>query len=390
MAFINDTNSREIQQVYLNFYQNLARHKPKTLDCKWNDDDSEETQDEETQDQKKSHRSDPKQNNYSSDKQGQNHSSQSNNLTSSSSQNNPNSSNSSQISLDKKKEQLKSKTTDSLLFQVTQNGKFVDEIELNQDGIKSQQSTDYSERLLAQIEILQSLPEGTIIPTAPSIQVQSVEKQGDKTRERSILLSTDQQGKITKNTLTPSPQKTGTQVIHEQLSSLGDPSVVQYLENLIDNSVNERLNSLYPNLQSQREQDSHNVKWWQQLLQKGRQIFSHFTKEHQHKQVAKKLYYLFSKNVQFGENRFSQNGYTVLRQPKGEQYRYTVFNSNNQPVLAFDVNQQQRLSIVDNQLSLDDSKNLLNLGKYSINSSQQQQNLQNPALMTRANLSDLL
>ena len=32
MALINDTHSKEIQQVYLNFYQNLVRTKPKTID----------------------------------------------------------------------------------------------------------------------------------------------------------------------------------------------------------------------------------------------------------------------------------------------------------------------------------------------------------------------
>ena len=411
MALINDTHSREIQQVYLNFYQNLVRTKPKTIDWKWdnNDENNEEIQETEkssksNQSQNNSSPSQPYQdnsfqsqqyeNNFSPSQPYQDNSfqsqqyednfSQPNNLTASSSQNHPHSAH---LSLDKQDNNTTSNHPESLLFQVTQNGQFIDEIEWHKDGIKSKQSTDASERLLAQIEILQGLPEGTIIPTAPSIQVQSVEKQGNKTLSTEILLSTNQQGKNTKNILDPSPQKTGTQVIHEQLSSLPDNSVVQYLENLIETRVNERLNSLSLNLQSQRKQDPHNVKWWQQLLQKGGQVFSLFKKEHQPLQVAKQLYYLFSKKVNFGENRFSQNGYTVLRQPSREQHRYTVLNSNNQPVLVFDVNQQQRLSIVDNQLSIDDTKALLNIGKSKINYSQKpQQNPQNTALMTRANL----
>ncbi|CCQ58398.1 hypothetical protein CWATWH0005_4870 [Crocosphaera watsonii WH 0005] len=422
MALINDTHSKEIQQVYLNFYQNLVRTKPKTLDWKWDNDDDENN--EEIQETEKSSQSHQSQDNSSPSQQRQNNSSQSqpyqdnfspsqqhqdnsspsqqyednsfqspqyednfsqpNNLTASSSQNHPHSAH---LSLDKQDNNTTSHHPDSLLFKVTQNGQFIDELELHKDGIKSKQSTDASERLLAQIEILQGLPEGTIIPTAPSIQVQSVEKQGDKTLSTEILLSTDKQGKITKNILSPSPQKTGTQVIHEQLSSLPDNSVVQYLENLIETRVNERINSLSPNLQSQREQDPHNVKWWQQFLQKGGQVFSIFKTEHQPLQVAKQLYYLFSKKVNFPENRLSQNGYTVLRQPSGEQHRYTVLNSNNQPILVFDVNQQQRLSIVDNQLSIDDTKALLNIGKSKINYSQKpQQNPQNTALITRANL----
>lgn len=376
MAFINDTHSREIQQVYLNILHNI---KPLPLDWKWNDDDNEEAQNTDN-----SYQSDSKNNNYSSAKQHQNNSFQSNNLTSSSSHNNPNSSHSSQISLEKEKKQSNSEQPSSLLFQVTQSGKLVDEIELNQDGIKSKKSTPSSDRLLAQIEILQSLPEGTIIPSAPSIQVQSVKKQRDKRLSRSLLLSTDEQGQITKNTLSPSPQKTGTQVIHEQLSSLGEPSVVQYLENLIETRVNERLNSLSPDLQAQREQEPHHVKWWQQLLQKGGQLLSDFAQEHQPKQVAKNLYYLSSKKVKFGEDRFSENGYTILRQPLGEQHRYTVFNANHQPLLTFDVNQQQRLSIVNNQLSFHDSQALSNLGKYSIDE-KRRQTRQNPALITRAN-----
>lgn len=330
MALINDTHSREIQQVYLNFYQSLVHLNPKNLEGKWHDDENnEETQDEESQDTEKSSQSHPEHDNYSQSQQLPNNSSPSNNLTPSSSENN---SNSAQISFHKDQGETTSNQPDSLLFQVTKNEKFVDEIELNKDGIKSKKSTSSSERLLAQIEILQSLPEGTIIPTAPSIQVQSVEKQGDKTLSTEILLSTDQQGKITKNTLTPSPQKTGTQVVHEQLSSLSDSSVVQYLENLIETRVNERLNSLSPDLQSQREQDPHNVKWWQQLLQKGGELLSNFAKEHQHQQV----------------------------------------------------NQQQRLSIINNNLSADESKALSNLGKYSIDE-KRQQTLQNPALITRAN-----
>ena len=373
MAFINDTNSREIQQVYLKILQQI---KPLPINWKWDDDEK----DEEPQETEDFAQSDQEQYNYLKSKKTRNHSFSSNQLTSS-----QNHSNSSQISLDKKKEQTTKDKPDSLLFKVTQNGKFVDEIEFNQDGIKSQKSTSSSERLLAQIEIIQSLPEGTIIPSAPSIQVQSVEKQGDKILSRSILLSTDSQGKITKNTLSPSPQQTGTKVINDQLSLIHDKALAQYLDNLIKTCVKDQLLSVSPHLQSVRGQEPHHVKWWQQLFQKGGQLLLNFAKEHQHKQVAKTLYYLFSKKVKFGTDRFSENGYTIIRQPLGKKHRYTVFNSNNQPVLTFDVNQQKQLSIVNNQLSLDDSKALSNLGKYSINSSQQQQNLPNPALTTRAN-----
>ncbi|EAZ88457.1 hypothetical protein [Crocosphaera chwakensis] len=373
MTFINDNNSREIQQVYLNILHNI---KPLPFDRKWNDDNNEETQNTEN-----SYQPDPKQNNYSSAKPSRNYSPSSNNLTPSSSQNN---SNSSQISLKKEKKHSNSEQPSSLLFKVTQNGKFVDEIEMNKDGIKSKKSTDYSDRLLAQIEILQSLPEGTIIPSAPSIQVRSFEKQGDKILSEQVLLSTDQQGKITKNTITPSPQKTGTQVINEQLDFIRDKSLAQDLNKLIIDCINKQRHSLSPDLQSVREQEPHNVKWWQQAFQKGGQWLSDFAKEHQHKQVAKKLYYLFSKNAKSGNDRFSENGYTIIRQPLGEQHRYTVFNANNQPVLTFDVNQQKRLSIINNNLTADDSKALMNLGQFKINI-HRQEHLQNPALMTRAN-----
>ena len=166
MALINDTHSREIQQVYLNFYQNLVRTKPKTLDWKWDDDDENN---EEIQETEKSSKSNQSQNNSSPSQQRQNNSSpspqyednfsQPNNLTASSSQNNTHSAH---LSLDKQDNNTTSNHPDSLLFKVTQNGQFIDELELHKDGIKSKQSTDASERLLAQIEILQGLPEGTM------------------------------------------------------------------------------------------------------------------------------------------------------------------------------------------------------------------------------------
>ena len=105
MALINDTHSREIQQVYLNFYQNLVRTKPKTLDWKWDDDDENN---EEIQETEKSSKSNQSQNNSSPSQQRQNNSSpspqyednfsQPNNLTASSSQNHPHSGH---LSLDK-------------------------------------------------------------------------------------------------------------------------------------------------------------------------------------------------------------------------------------------------------------------------------------------------
>ena len=263
----------------------------------------------------------------------------------------------------------------------------IDEIELTEGGIKSRKSTASSERLLAQIEILQSLPEGTIIPNAPSIRVQAIEKQGDKTVSSQTVLSTDEQGRITKNVLSPSPQKTGTQVINEQLSLLKDPKVVKYLDNLIESRVNQKINQTvdpaFLEAQSQREQEPNNPKWWQQFLKKGGDFFKHWQQQYQQQQVAKKLYYLFTQKVQFGQSRYAQNGYTLVRQPIGQQDRYTVFNANNQPILTFDVGRQKRLSIIDAQLSIDDSKALLNLEKSKTNLTQNNQTLS--LLMTRAN-----
>ena len=163
MALINDTHSREIQQVYLNFYQNLVRTKPKTIDWKWDDDDENN---EEIQETEKSSKSNQSQNNSSPSQQRQNNSfqsqpyqdnfspsqqhqdnsspsqqyednsfqspqyednfSQPNNLTASSSQNHPHSGH---LSLDKQENNTTSQKPDSLLFQVTQNGQLIDEIE---------------------------------------------------------------------------------------------------------------------------------------------------------------------------------------------------------------------------------------------------------------------
>ena len=315
MVLINDNHSKELQQIYSNFYQNLARQQ--LLVANWQlGDVGDETSE-----------------------------------------------------------------SSSVVFQATQNEQLIDEIELTKAGIKSQQSTASSERLLTQLEILQSLPEGTSIPTAPSLRLQASEKQGEKTVSTHTVFATNELGTITKNVFSSSAHKKGTQVIHEQLSFLKEPHLVKYLDNLIKPHVAQREKgnihqSLDPALleaQAKRKQQPNNPNFWQQSLAKGGQLAQTWRPQHQPKQTAKKLYYLFSQNVKSGQSRFSQDGYTIVRQPAAHQDRYTVLNSKEQLILTFDVNQQQRLSLIESHLTLEDEKALSRLGNSKANLPQSQQ-----------------
>lgn len=342
MVLIDDTQSKEIQRIYFNLYNTLLHHKP--LIPHWHIGD--EASDNENNEENKESTTN---------------------------------SHSPQISLSKKGKDSSSEDSPSLLFQVFQNQQLIDETEVVEGQLKPRKITSSSERLLGQVEILQSLPEGTAIPTAPSIQVQAQGKRGDNILSTQTILETDEQGKITKNVFT-NPQKSGTQVIREHLSSLEANSVVQYLDELIQTRPQAAIDPDLLAATSQREKARNNPNWWQQWPPNNRQLTQNWQQQYRQKQAAKRLYHQFHQQVTHRQSHYSENGYTLVRQPIGFQQRYTFSNPNNQPILTFEVDSQNRLSIIDSQLSQDDYQTISRFGKNS-----SQNNQVNELLRKRAN-----
>lgn len=304
MTLINDQQSGQAQQILLRFYEEFLRIEPATIDLKRKPEDPEET---------------PRQKNDLQRQEGE-------------------------------QKDESANATPTIEFEVYQNNQLI--YEASSRGNQWQETLE-NPRLLGQIEVLQSLPIGTET-NVKDLQIKLNEK---------TVFSTDEQGKITNNILRPAqerPEKTlsGTEVIHQQLAQLNNKlekaqSEIAYLKNIVQTQHLQTNNPVLAETAQARQQEPQKPSWWL-TSPLGQQIRQQWQAQHQPRQAARTIHWLFQKNMPKGGQVYQIENYTILYQPEGNSDRYSLRDKQDNELMNFAINQKGNISVEKNSLSRND------------------------------------
>ncbi len=314
MTLINDQQSGQAQQILMRFYEELLRVQPATIDLKRKPEEAEET--EETEEKKKKDSLIQK----------------------------------NDLKLPEEKPPHENiSIPPNIEFEIYQNSQLIYQAKAQRN---QGQAPEENPRLFGQIEVLQSLPVGTET-NIKNLQIKVNKK---------TVLAIDEQGKITNNILRPAQEKTisGTEIISQQLAQLNNKlekaqSEIAYLKNIIETQPQKTLNPTLAETVQARQEKPQEPKWWL-TYPLGQQIRQQWQAQHQPRQTARTIHWLFQKNVPKGGQVYQMQDYTILYQPQGNRDSYSLRDKQNNELLSFNLDLKGNLSIDKNNLSRNDDR----------------------------------
>ncbi|PSF33448.1 hypothetical protein C7H19_19965 [Aphanothece hegewaldii CCALA 016] len=260
------------------------------------------------------------------------------------------------------------------LVRIHQNSKIIYEGQIkNGKGLESEKD---EQRLAAQLEILQSLSEGTVVPMAANMRVEIETQQAEQTLKRDIVFQTDDRGKITTNVANRRQSISGLEVVRQQLSSVENNqqlvAEVAFLRNRLE-QMNERIQQQEQTIAliEQRKQEPNNPNAWQRLLRSFKASFQQWQQLREEQQAVSTVRDIFRREVYEGGQKYEGKSYTIVRvdQPLEEKEHFSVRDKQGQEVLNFEMSPSGTVQIQASRLNTEILKDL-NQARQSIRQNQ--------------------
>lgn len=242
--------------------------------------------------------------------------------------------------LEDRQSELKTVSSSPARFYVTENEQL-----LLQGKIDAGQVVETNPRLQAQLEILRSLPEGTVVNTAKNLKVEFENVEG----ERKTVFQTDANGLIVTNISQPAPVERGSEIVKQNLMEMskenGLQAEVAFLrESLVraEERMMTRLEELGKQqtqfLFLQRKKELNNPNWWQNFLNRPSELLKQWQDSKKQQEAATTIQKIFQRETYEGDRFYEGKSYSIVQlESVGDIKRYSVKDHQEQEIFRFNV-----------------------------------------------------